>query len=611
MARARRWQYDDQMRATLICCCLFASLPSQAPLRWLDLDGDTSRQVTVRQVPRRYLGHPTTLLLPDGMTMLCVHPEGHGRGPIALQRSADAGVTWSSPLSVPASWATSKETPTIHRLVDPRDGQARLGLFSGLFPIRSSVSEDDGVTWSELRPIGPANAPFGGIVAMSSVVRLASGDYAAFFHDDGRFLREGGQRGRFAIYQTRSSDGGRTWGPPRTVWEGADVHLCEPGVIRSPDGARLAMLLRENRRVQNSHVMFSDDEGATWTPPRPLPDSLTGDRHVGRYGPDGRLLISFRDMAKASPTRGDWVAWVGTFEDIERGREGQYRVRLSRNWRGTDCGYPGVETLPDGTFVATTYGHWEPGGAPFIRSVRLRLDELDALARGPSAVFTKEPGTVRPTPRPATWWRERVPAHLAQARRGGVRVAMLGDSITEGWAGRGEDAWAEFWAPRGAINLGASGDRTQHVLWRLDNGLLEALAAENNDVRCVVLMIGTNNSNGRDATAAEIGHGVEAIVRRLRAGLPRARVLLLSIFPRGAAPNAQRVKNAEASAQAAAAFAADPMVVSRDIGQAFLGDGDVLSKQVMPDLLHLSAPAYRIWAESIVQDVDAALAAPR
>lgn len=599
------------MRANLICCCLLASLSGQAPLRWLDLDGDTSRQVTVRQVPRRYLGHPTTLLLPDGATMLCVHPEGHGRGPITLQRSVDAGLTWSSPLSVPSSWATSKETPTIHRLVDPQDGKARLVLFSGLFPIRSSLSEDDGVTWSELRPIGPPDAPFGGIVAMSSVVRLASGDHAAFFHDDGRFLRDGGQRGMFAIYQTRSSDGGRTWGPPKTIWEGEQVHLCEPGVIRSPDGGRLAMLLRENRRVQNSHVMFSDDEGATWTSPRPLPDSLTGDRHVGRYGPDGRLLVSFRDMAKGSPTRGDWVAWVGTFKDIERGSAGQYRVRLSRNWRGTDCGYPGVETLPDGTFVATTYGHWQPGAAPFIRSVRLRLGELDTLARGPSPVFTHEPGTVHPTPRPAAWWRERVPAHLAQARRGGVRVAMIGDSITEGWAGRGEEAWAEFWSPRGAINLGASGDRTQHVLWRLDNGLLDALAAENNDVRCVVLMIGTNNSNGRDATAAEIGYGVEAIVRRLRAGLPRARVLLLSIFPRGAAPNAQRVKNAEASAQAAAAFAADPMVTCRDIGPAFLGDGGALSKQVMPDSLHLSASAYRIWAKSIVADVDAALAAPR
>jgi len=583
----------------------------QAPIRWLDLDGDAARQVTVRQVPGRYLGHPTTLVLPDGVTMLCVHPEGHGRGPIALQRSADAGRTWSGPLPVPESWATSKETPTIYRLVDPGDGSSRLVLFSGLFPIRSSVSTDAGLSWTQLSPIGPPGAPFGGIVAMSSVVKLINGDYAAFFHDDGRFFRGSNKRDHFSLYQARSSDGGQTWGAPRVIWTGADVDLCEPGVIRSPDGRRLAMLLRENRRRKNSHVMFSDDECESWSQPVELPRSLTGDRHVGRYGPDGRLLISFRDMAKGSPTRGDWVAWVGTFADIVSGREGQYRVRLSRNWRGTDCAYPGVETFSDGTFVVTTYGHWEPGGAPFIRSVRLKLDDLDELAQAPAPVFYNEPGTVHPTPRPDAWWRRRVSQHLERARRGGVRIAMLGDSITQGWAGRGKDAWAEHWAPRGAINLGASGDRTQHVLWRLDHGLLDALAAEGNDVRCVAVMIGTNNSNGADASAREIGFGIEAVVRRLRAGLPRAKVLLLSVFPRGEGPNAQREKNAAASAQAAAAFAGDPMVVCRDIGERFLGDGGALSKQVMPDLLHLSAAAYRTWAAAIVDDVDAALAAPR
>ena len=601
--------YDQRMRALLLLCCSLGSAVAQAPIRWLDLDA--ARQVTVRQVANRYLGHPTTLLLPDGETMLCVHPEGHGRGAIALQRSLDAGRTWSEPLPVPASWATSKETPTIHRLVDPRDGSARLVLFSGLFPIRSSISTDDGATWTELAAIGPIDAPFGGIVAMSSVVSLTGGEYAAFFHDDGRFFHGGGERAEFALYQTRSADGGRTWGAPKKIWSGADVHLCEPGVIRSPDGRRLAMLLRENRRVKNSHVMFSEDEGESWSAPVEMPRSLTGDRHVGRFGPDGRLLISFRDMARGSPTRGDWVAWVGTFEDVERGREGQYRVRLSRNWRGTDCAYPGVEVLDDGTFVVTTYGHWQPGAAPFIRSVRVRLDELDALAAGPAAVLTAEPGTVHPTPRPIAWWQERVPAHLARVRAGGVRVAMLGDSITEGWAGRGERVWAEHWAPRGAVNLGASGDRTQHVLWRLDNGLLEALAADNNDVRCVVVMIGTNNSNGRDATAAEIGYGVEAIVRRLRAGLPRAKVLLLSIFPRGDRPTAQRVKNAAASAQAAAAFAADPMVVCRDLAPHFLGEGGAISEAVMPDHLHLSAAGYATWAAAILADVDAALEEPR
>lgn len=583
---------------------LAAVAPAQAPLRWLDLEGDTARQVTVRRVVRKYLGHPTTVLLPDGATMLCVHPEGHGRGAIALLRSTDAGRTWSEPLPVPASFATSLETPTIHRLLDPRDGTARLVLFSGLFPIRSSISADDGATWTELAPIGPPDAPFGGIVAMASVVQLANGEYAAFFHDDGRYFREGGRRTQFTVYETRSGDGGLTWREPTVVWTGADLDLCEPGVVRSPDGKRLAMLLRENSRRRNSHVAFSDDEGATWAAPIELPLALTGDRHVGAYAPDGRLLLSFRDMAKGSPTRGDWVAWVGTFDDLVHGRDGQYRVRLSRNWQGTDCGYPGVEVLADGTFVLTTYGHWEPGEAPFVRSVRLELDELDALARGPSPVFTCEPGTVRATPRIEARWRKRVEADLAAARAGGIRLVMLGDSITEGWNGAGKDVWQRVWAPRAAFNAGVSGDRTQNVLWRLEHGLADALAGANNDVRCVVVMIGTNNSNGNECTAREIASGIEAVVRRLRRALPRANVLLLAVFPRGEGPSPQREKNAAASALASAAFAGDQRVVVRDIGARFLSADGRLDAAVMPDLLHLSAAAYATWADAIVADVD-------
>ena len=167
--------------------------------------------------------------------------------------------------------------------------------------------------------------------------------------------------------------------------------------------------------------------------------------------------------------------------------------------------------------------------------------------------------------------------------------------------------WEEVWAPRAAINLGVSGDRTQHVLWRLDHGLLDALAADNNDVRSVVLMIGTNNSNGRDCTAEQIGAGIVAIVRRLRQGLPDAKVLLLSIFPREEKPCAQRTKCAQASAIAQAAFAHDDMVVSRDIGDRFLQDDGTISKETMHDFLHLSEGAYRVWAEAIVGDVDAML----
>lgn len=347
----------------------------------IDLAAETDRQVVVDRQKGQYLGHPTTVLLEDGRTMLTVYPQGHGRGAIVYKRSNDGGKTWSDRLPTPKTWATSKETPTIHRVVDAA-GKKRLILFSGLHPIRMAVSENDGKTWSELKPIGD----YGGIVAMSSVLPLKTGPghYLALFHDDGRFLSAKpahSPRRTMTLYQIRSTDGGLTWSKPETIYASSAVHLCEPGAIRSPDGKEIAVLLRENRRVKNSHVIFSRDEGQTWSDPVELPASLTGDRHTAVYAPDGRLFISFRDMASNSPTRGDWVAWVGTYEDIRHGRQGQYCVRLMDNHRGTDCAYPGVERLPDGTIVTTTYGHWTEGEAPYIVSVRLKLSELDAKAK--------------------------------------------------------------------------------------------------------------------------------------------------------------------------------------------------------------------------------------
>jgi len=350
----------------------------------IDLAGQKQRQVIVDREPGQYLGHPTTVLLEDGKTIIAVYPKGHGKGAIQMKRSTDAGLTWSERLPTPKSWETSLETPTIHRVIDP-SGRKRLILFSGLYPIRMSVSEDDGVTWSELRPIGE----FGGIVAKGFVepLKTGRGHYLAMFHDDGRFFRKDGKKSpAMTLYQTISKDGGLTWSEPREIFKSEQIHLCEPGLIRSPNGKQIAVLLRENKRVRNSHVIFSRDEAKTWTEPRELPGALTGDRHTGKYAPDGRLFVSFRDTTHESPTKGDWVGWVGTYDDIVKGREGQYRVRLLDNHKNAngwdaDCAYPGVEVLGDGTFVTTTYGHWIEGEAPFIVSVRFTLKELDQKAR--------------------------------------------------------------------------------------------------------------------------------------------------------------------------------------------------------------------------------------
>lgn len=377
------------MTSLVACGCL-----STEPVR-IDLDAESQRQVIVDHEAAVYLGHVSTALLDDGQSILAVYPKGHGKGPIILKRSQDGGRTWGDRLAVPESWASSKETPTLFNL-----GGGSLIMFSGLYPIRAARSEDEGKNWSELSPIGD----FGGIVAMGGLAKREDGSLVAFFHDDGRFIKDGGKAtGTFTLYQTESKDRGRTWSAPRSLWSGSAVHLCEPGFVKSPDGATWALLLRENRRVKNSHVMFSRDQAATWTEPRELPTWLTGDRHIAAYAtaPDGRLVVTFRCMADGDPWKGDWVAWVGTWDDLagaEPGVDGSptvpcptpgaagrsgvprtgYLVRLKDNLTDWDCGYAGLESLPDGTLVATTYGTWTKGEEPYILSVRFTLRELDS-----------------------------------------------------------------------------------------------------------------------------------------------------------------------------------------------------------------------------------------
>lgn len=236
---------------------------------------------------------------------------------------------------------------------------------------------------------------------------------------------------------------------------------------------------------------------------------------------------------------------------------------------------------------------------------------LDASALSHSAGREKElrsafdasgprgPETVQPTPRTDDWWTAR---HAELCKRGdqkGVKLMLIGDSITQGWENEGKDVWAKFYTPRCAINLGIGGDRTQHVLWRLRNGNIAGFIKSPEDApQAAVLMIGTNNSNGNDNTAEEIGAGIEAIVKELRSKLPNTKVLILAIFPRGEKPNAQREKNAKAS-EIASKLADGKMVHFMDIGAKFLEDDGTLTRDIMPDLLHLSPRGYEIWAEAI------------
>jgi lysophospholipase L1-like esterase len=232
---------------------------------------------------------------------------------------------------------------------------------------------------------------------------------------------------------------------------------------------------------------------------------------------------------------------------------------------------------------------------------------LTCLLAGSAGAQPKNSAT---TPEPRTGgWTTRHEQFLKRAAQGDVDVLFLGDSITQGWEGAGKEVWAKHFGPRKAANFGIGGDRTQHVLWRITTGKeLEGI-----NPKVAVLMIGTNNAGAN--SAEEIAAGVEAVVRELRRQKPDMKVLLLGVFPRsGKAPkdlkDANRVAADELNTKLPdvnkriARLDDGKAVKYLDIGPKFLDAEGGLSKDVMPDYLHLSPKGYAIWAEAIQEPLN-------
>jgi hypothetical protein len=357
----------------------------QAALPSIDLSRDSTRHVFVAEGTAG-MGHfhPHTALLSDKKTIIAAWAIGHRGHAGSVARSEDGGLTWKRIDEAMPPNFENYQCGFFFQMTDPA-GKERLwhigtktlnrvetpGRMRGYMP--RLVSEDDGKTWREEKPLSPyPDETFNAIGPFWSVVRLKDGSYIGQGH---RFSKEG----PLEVYQSATQDGGFTWSEPRTILQVEGKDPCEPFVFRAPDGAELCSLIRENQRAGTSLVMFSKDEGKTWSPPVDTPWGLTGDRHQAVQLPDGRLVIVFRDMAPGSPWRFKFIAWVGTYEDIKQGRPGQYRVKLMHSY--ADCGYAGIHQLADGTVVATTYGkYWDDERKHSIVSVRFKMSEIDALA---------------------------------------------------------------------------------------------------------------------------------------------------------------------------------------------------------------------------------------
>jgi len=189
--------------------------------------------------------------------------------------------------------------------------------------------------------------------------------------------------------------------------------------------------------------------------------------------------------------------------------------------------------------------------------------------------------------------------HLKRAKEP-MQLLFLGDSITEGWT-KAPEVWKANYEKYQAANFGIGGDRTEHVIWRIEDGVLKGVKP-----KVVVLMIGTNNSS--DHTGAQIAAADTKIVELIRANLPETKVLLLAIFPRGPRKDKDgkilddAVKRMQAIHEANAILAKlddGKNVRFLDIGAKFLGADGKIPDSIMPDQLHPNAVGYQIWADAM------------
>ncbi len=230
-----------------------------------------------------------------------------------------------------------------------------------------------------------------------------------------------------------------------------------------------------------------------------------------------------------------------------------------------------------------------------LTRLALILTLLFANSLALSAQTSGDSAKPNPAAVPATrnTWITTHKRQITAAKEDGCDIMFLGDSITYGWKGNGKSIWDKRYAPLKATNFGIGGDRTEHILWRLQNG---ALGGGINP-KIVVLMIGTNNT-GRDS-AGQIAEAITAIVTEIGKRAPHAKVLLIDIFPRGEKPDDDRRAKITAINASIAKLDDGQRIFFLPIGQKFVQPDGTISKKIMPDFLHLSPAGYKIWADAM------------
>lgn len=195
-----------------------------------------------------------------------------------------------------------------------------------------------------------------------------------------------------------------------------------------------------------------------------------------------------------------------------------------------------------------------------------------------------------------SWWMPRHKQKVADLKKQDkVDLLFIGDSITHGFENGGKDVWKKYYAPRNAFNIGFSGDRTEQVIWRLQNGEVDGISP-----KVAVIMIGTNNTGHRQDKPEHTAAGIKMIIKELKARLSKTKILLLGIFPRNEKPTAHMRKINNGVNQIIKGYADEKKgIYYLDISDKFLDEDGTLPTAIMPDRLHPNKKGYEIWAESM------------
>jgi lysophospholipase L1-like esterase len=233
------------------------------------------------------------------------------------------------------------------------------------------------------------------------------------------------------------------------------------------------------------------------------------------------------------------------------------------------------------------YAEWGPvGGNDQVGMAVAQLSLTQVLDRKPAAVV--------PVPQTESWWTTRHEHTLARLREGEVDLLFIGDSITQRWDDKGRRIWDAYYGHRRAVNLGFSGDFTEHVLWRLEHGEIDEI-----NPKLVVVMIGTNNTGTRREPPEETAAGIQAILTTLRTRLPNTKILLLGVFPRSASADDPLRRLNAAINNRIRHYANNQQIFFLDLSQRFLDDQGRLSQDLMPDYLHPNERGYQVWADGM------------